>query len=154
MASPTIYDLLAQQDLSELTVANLDSAAKSTAISSTNIEFWAGLITISRAMAESRTYSHGLPIPELGALSTITLADGASGTIKPSGTEVWVLQNVSLDNCSAFLTDGTALQLLTLGGDTATVSGTVYLTNKVYIGFVNASGSEQTPGIAYQKVGM
>ncbi len=151
---PSIYDLLAQQEISELTVENLNKATQSTAIASKNIDFWSGIITVARALEESRTYAHGLPIPESSTLVTATVGDGASGTLKPTGTEVWQVQTVSLDNCIAFLTDGSGMMPLLLGGDNATISGPLYLTNKVYIGFQNASGSEQTPGIAYHKVSL
>ncbi len=154
MGGPSIYDLLAQQEISELTVENLNKATQSTAIASKNIDFWSGIITVARALEESRTYAHGLPIPESSTIETATIGDGASGTIKPTGTEVWQVQTVSLDNCIAFLTDGSGMMTLVLGGDNATISGPLYLTNKVYIGFQNASGSEQTPGIAYHKVSL
>ena len=154
MTGPSIYDLLAQQEVSQVTMAQLNQATKSTAVASKNVEFWSGIITVSRALADSRTYGHGLPIPELSGIESVTVADSASGTIKPTGTEVWQLQSINLDNCSAALTDGSGFSGLILGGPDATVNGPVYLTSTLYIVFNNASGSEQTPSISYHKVGL
>lgn len=150
----TIYDLLVKSKVSETTIAQLNAATKHTAITLENVDFWSGIITVSRAIHESRTYGNALPIPELSVLETVTIGDGASGTIKPSGTEIWKVQAISLDNCIAFLTDGSGMMTVTLGGDNATIPGELYITNGVYIGFQNASGGEQTPGIAYHKVGL
>ena len=150
----TIYDLLTKSKVSETTIAQLNSATKHTAITPENVDFWSGIITVSRAIEESRTYGDGLPIPELSEMKTVTVGDGASGTIQPSGTEIWKVQSISLDNCIVFLTDGSGMMTLQLGGDNATVTGELYITNGLYIGFQNASGSEQTPGIAFHKVGL
>jgi len=95
-----------------------------------------------------------LPIPEASIMATVSVDDGASGTIQPTGTEVWKVSTLSLDNCIAFLTDGSGMMSIVLGGDNATVPGDLYLTSKLYIGFQNASGSGQTPGIAYHKVSL
>lgn len=151
---PSIYDKLATQLVSDTTLENFNTITKDTFIDKNNIDFWSGVITVARVLQESRTYAHGLPIPEASAMQTATIGDGASGTIKPTGTEVWEVMTVSLDNCIAFLTDGSGIMTLVLGGDNATHSGPLYLTNKLYIGFQNASGSEQTPGISYHKVGL
>jgi hypothetical protein len=149
-----IYDLLTGVQIEDTTITQLDSATGRTYVDDTNVGFWAKVITVARALKESRTYTGGLPIPELGEMKTVTVGDGASGSIQPSGTEIWLLQNIDTDNCVPFLTDGSGIMALTLGGDNATVSGPVYLTNKLYIGFSNVSGSEQTPGIAFQKVSL
>ena len=149
-----IYNLLNKVKIDDATITQLNTMTGRTAIDKQTIEFWSGVITVARAMKESRTYTGGLPIPEAGEIKSITVGDSASGTIQPSGTEVWLLQGLNLDNCIAFLTDGSAIMTFQLGGDNATVSGPLYLTNEVYIGFQNASGSEQTPAIAYQKVSL
>jgi hypothetical protein len=151
---PRIYDLLATQQANATTVSQLHQAVKDTYIQDKNIDFWAGVITVSRALKESREYGGGLPIPEASGIESVTVGDGASGTIKPSGTEVWQVSGLNLDNCIAFLTDGSGMITLVLGGDNATTTGPLYLTPTMYIGFQNASGSEQTPSIAYHKVGL
>jgi hypothetical protein len=152
--SSDIYNLLTGVKIEDTTVTQLDTAAGRTFVDIDNVPFWSKIITVARAIKESRTYAAGLPIPELGEMKTVTVADGASGTIQPSGTEIWVIQSISDDNCTPYLTDGSGIMGLTLGGDNATVTGPVYLTNKLYIGFSNVSGSEQTPGIAFQKVSL
>jgi hypothetical protein len=151
---PSIYDKLAARQMSETTISEFNKITKDTFIDKKNVEFWSGVITVARAMEESRTYSHGLPIPESGTMGTVTVADGASESIKPTGTEVWQVQTISSDSCTAFLTDGSGIMPVTLGGDNATVTGPLYLTAKIWIGFQNGSGSSQTPGIAYHKVGL
>jgi hypothetical protein len=151
---PDIFELLAAQQASSTTITQLNDAVKSTFIDKSNVEFWSGVITVARAMKESREYGGGLPIPETGGMSSVTVADGASETIKPTGTEVWLLQGWNLDNCQAFLTDGSGFITPVLGGDNANIGGPLYLTSKLYLGFQNGSGSEQTPSIAYHKVGL
>ena len=150
MASPTIYDLLAQQDLSELTVTNLDTAAKSTAISSTNIEFWAGIITVARAVSESRTYSHGLPIPELGAVKAEAVGDGASTEFSPTGgSGLWLVQGL-LPNALTVTQNGVPIS----------VNGSGYLQYPIYVSkvsplaFDNASGGALNAAIQYQVVSL
>jgi hypothetical protein len=154
MVEPSIYDKLAARQVSETTVSEFNTITKDTFIDKKNVEFWSGVITVARAMEESRTYSHGLPIPESGAMSTVSVDDGASEAIKPTGTEIWQVQGLNTDNCSPFLTDGSAIFPIVLGGDGATLTGPLYLTATMWIGFSNASGSAQTPGVAYFKVGL
>lgn len=150
---PTIYDYLNRLTIGEITQEQLNASAQNTFVDPKNVDFWAGLITVSRALKESRQFG-GLPIPGSSAMTTVTIGDGASGTVKPTGSEIWMVQNVYLDNCVAFLTDGSGMQTIVLGGDTATMTGPFYISNDVYIGFSNASGSEQTPGISYHKVSL
>jgi hypothetical protein len=151
---PSIYDKLATQILSDTTVDNFHTISKDTFVDKNNVDFWSGVITVARVLQESRTYAHGLPIPEQSEMGTVTVADGASESLKPTGTEIWQIQTISDDECTAFLTDGAGIMPILLGGSTATVTGPLYLTSKLWIGFSNASGSEQTPGIAYHKVGL
>ena len=152
--NPTIYDLLATQQLADTTLEQIDKSAKNTFVQGKNVSFWADVITVSRAIKESRQYGSGLPIPELSGMQSVTVADSASGTIKPTGTEIWQLQSINLDNCSAALTDGSGFSGIVLGGPDATINGPLYLTPSLYIVFNNASGSEQTPSISYHKVGL
>jgi hypothetical protein len=153
--SSDIYNLLTGVKIEDTTVTQLDTAAGRTFVDVDNVPFWSKIITVARAIKESRTYAEGLPIPELGEMKSLTVGDGASGTIQPSGTEIWLLQGVNTDNCAAFLTDGSGMITLDLSlASGTTVTGPIYITNKVYIGFSNASGSEQTPSIAFQKVSL
>lgn len=148
---PTIYDLIASQAMSATTITQLNNATKNTFIEKTNIEFWSGVITVARALEESRTYGHGLPIPEGSGVTNVTIADGATGEIKPQGSEIWLVESIDNDNCVSFLIDGGAGAVpITADLNTAPL----YLTPTLYIAFSNASGGEQTPGIAYHKVSL
>ena len=149
-----IWNLLNKVKISEVTQSQLNEMTSRIAVDEDAIKFWSGVITVARAIGESRTFSHGLPIYDASAMSSVTVADSASGTIKPTGTEVWQLQSVNLDNCSVALTDGSGFSGLVLGGPDATVSGPIYLTSTLYVVFNNASGSEQTPSISYHKVSL
>jgi hypothetical protein len=149
-----IYDLLTGVKIEDTTITELDTATGRTFVDVDNVPFWSKIITVARALKESRTYSGGLPIPETGGMQSVTVADGASETIKPTGSEIWVLQGWNLDNCQAFLTDGSGFITPVLGGDNANIGGALYLTSKLYLGFQNGSGSEQTPSIAYHKVSL
>ena len=152
---PTIYDLIASQQMSETSITQLNNATKNTFIENKNIEFWSGVITVARALEESRTYAHGLPIPEASACETVTVADSASGTFKPTGTEVWLIQGIDEDNCGVFLFDGTtAIDISSSAGYVARTRNPIYITSTCYLLFNNASGGEQTPGIAYHKVSL
>tara|TARA_R110002072_G_scaffold161109_3_gene312581 strand:+ start:298 stop:759 length:462 start_codon:yes stop_codon:yes gene_type:complete len=153
MGGPLIYDLLAQQEISELTIANLNKAAKNTAIASKNIDFWSGIITVARAMEESRTYAHGLVIPETGDVLGNEIDDGANETFIPTGTEVWAIQNLDLQGCTAALREVSSGQMSQLT-DTTFKAGTIYLSASLALFFSNASGSPKTPTFAYYKVSL
>lgn len=114
MSDPSIYDYLAKQNLSELTVENLDSASKNTSIDPSNVEFWAGVITISRALQESRCYAWGHPIPESGVVGQASdIAGGVAIPLQPSGTELWRVTGMDVTGSAAgvtfelYMSDGT-----------------------------------------------
>jgi len=149
---PDIYELLAAQQASATTTTQLNSATKNTYIDKGNLEFWSGMITVARMLQESRTYAHGLPLPESGAVVAVTVADGAQGMIKPvSSTEVWLVQGIDLDGCTAALFDGSTACPL---ANVADIRSPFYITEKLFIAFSNGTGSEQTPSIAYHKVSL
>jgi len=153
MADPSIYDLLAKQSISDLTVANLNSATKHSAIDPVNIEFWSGVITVARAMEESRTMAHGLPIPESGTVHIETIADSAAATIAPEGTEGWQVLHIHLSGCSAGLVDGSG-NVSPYDASLQRPCGSLFLSRHMSLAFSNASGSTQTPSIAYFKVAL
>ena len=150
---PDIYELLAAQQAEDTTTPQLNTALKSTYIDKSNVDFWSGVITVSRALQESRTYAGGsLPIPETGAVKAVSVADSATGVIQPSSsTEVWLVNGIDLDSCTAALYDGTTACPL---ANVADIRTPLYITNKLYIAFNNGSGSSQTPSIAYHKVSL
>ena len=154
---PKIYDLLASQLLSETTVTQLNNASKSTFVQDKNIEFWSGIITVARALEESRTYSHGLPIPEASSIESVSVADGAADIkLQPSGTEIWLIQALDLDSCTMMFTDGsTGFPYSSSVDYISRTRNPLYLTNTLYVEFTSpGSGDTKTPKIAVHKVSL
>ena len=149
----TIYDLLTGVKIEAATVAQLDSATGRTFVDRDSIEFWQGILTLSHVMKAARTYPHGLVIPETGAVHIETIADGASGTIKPTGTEIWRVESIDLDSCTMAFMDGDG-NISPITADTASNSLPFMLTLDLFLAFSNGTGSEQTPSIAYHKVSL
>jgi len=152
---PDIYELLAAQQASATTTTQLNSALKSTYIDRTNVEFWSGVITVARALENSRYGMHGLPIPETGKVHIETIANGESATITPTGTELWRILNIDVDNCSVAFKDEDG-NISPFQADYAIMPsiGGVFLSATMSLVFFNGSGSEQTPSIAYFKVSL
>jgi len=149
----TVYDQLATQKLSETTAAQLNASAKDTYIQRENVDFWAGPITVQRVL-ETRCYPNGLPIPEQSAVAVVTIEDTAAGVIQPSGTEIWLVNAIDVDNCAIALSDGA--NSVNFASDSGYISRTrnpIYLTNSLFFLFTNTSGGQQTPSIAYHVVG-
>ena len=86
---PDVYDYLATSKVSDVTVAQLQEALENSFINKSNIEFWKGPITVSRLLEVSRTYSHGLPIPEQSAVFQYSWSADETFIIQPPGTELW-----------------------------------------------------------------
>jgi len=160
MPEPSIYDYLSKYSLSEVTTALLNDSAKSTNIDPVNLKFWQGVITVERILADSRTYPHGLPIPETGAVLIETIANGADATMKPTGTEIWRVENVDQDNCTIEMQDAdgnlSPILLTAPAGAPYTFTWSVpfYISSTLFLKFSNGSGGEQTPSIAYHKVSL
>ena len=149
---PTIYELLASQQASATTVTQLDSATKNTFIDSTNIEFWSGMIEVAEMMNKSRTFAHGIPIPESGTVFTQAVADSGNVQVKPTGSssEVWRVENVTPDSCTVMLADGTSTSTIDLDKNPPPF----FITPTLFFIIVNSSGGEKNPSIAYSKVSM
>lgn len=150
---PSVYDYLAKQNISELTVENLNEMTKVSAIDPSNIEFWSGVITVSRAMEHSRTFGYGLPIPEMGVVQVETIADGSNATITPPGSELWLILNIDVDSCSFALKDADG-NINPLDFTQIRPPTPLYLSSTMSLFILNASGSSQTPSIAYFKVAL
>lgn len=149
----TIYDLLTGLKIEDLKVTSLDEATGRTYVDTQSVEFWQGVMTISHVLKGARTYPHGLPLPETGDVHVETVANGQSATISPTGTEVWLVQNIDLDNCSVAFIDGDGhLSPITQANTDSLMP--FYLTSTMMLAINNASGSEQTPSIAYLKVSL
>jgi len=146
---PTIYDYLAKYKVSELTVELLDSATKNTAITPENLEFWRDIIAVSRIISDSRTYPHGLPAPQSGAVWSNTIGPVEQLPARPdSASEVWRVEHINADNATATLTDGVSSSVI---GDAAS-NHSFYVTNTLWLNFSNETGAPVTPTVAYSKV--
>lgn len=150
---PDIYELLAAQQQSVTSITQLNDATKSTYIDRSNVEFWQGVITVARAMKESRLYGDGIPIPEASDVETQAVADGAQHTIKPTSPEVWQLVSVSGGATIVTLTDGSNYSPLPVDSN-GNLYSPVVLTPTLYLHFQNASGGSVTVNAAYHKLGL
>ena len=153
MVKPTIYDLLAKKSISEITQTQINAATSVSDVDRATVDFWKGPITLQRVL-ELRTYSHGLPIPELSAISTNVIADAGSATVKPSGTDIWRVQVIgSTADLPISLFDGTTNMIIQTG--TTPISyANLFLTPTLYLVIGNTSGDEATCNISYHKVGI
>jgi len=162
MSDPDLFDYLATTQVSGLTITQLDSASKNTFINKSNLGFWKGPITAFRILESSRTYPFGLSIPELGAVTT---EEGSAFQVRPSGTEIWKVQAISMTNAGMASTnvtlnlgDGTSnakIDLVAVGsGDTEALklNFPIELTNSLWL--IVTSGTDVTLNVAYQKVGL
>jgi hypothetical protein len=149
-----IYQMLNKVSIDDATQTQINTMTGRTKIDRHAIEFWQSVAMVQHAIKSAGTGPHGLPLPEGGAVKTVAVADSASGSIGPSNNEVWLLQNISIDGCSAGLIDTTtsAVSGIVTTADGASLQGPVYLTKTLHIIFLNSSGSEKTPGIAFNKV--
>ena len=149
----SIYELLTGVKIEDATVEQLDTATGRTFVDTQTREFWQGILTLNHVMKAARTYPHGLPIPETGDVHIETIANGASATVGPTKTEIWLIQNIDPDNCSvAFIDDEGNVSPITR--DAQAQWTPFYITRTLKIAFSNGSGSEQTPSISYLKVSL
>ena len=154
MAEPSIYDQLAKESLSDLTVTQLNAGSSVTAIDQATISYWKGPITLARILESSRTYSGGLPIPEASAVSKNTVADSSSATVKPEGTEIWRIQSINQTaDMTVTLFDGSNNAII-MTGTTPQVFANLFLTNTLYLAITNGSGGEADCVISYHKVSL
>lgn len=149
----TIYDLLTGVKIEDLKVTSLDDATGRTYVDTQTVDFWQGVMTLSHVLKGARTYPHGLPLPETGDVHVETIANGASATVGPAGTEIWLIENIDVDNCSVAFIDGEG-HVSPIHRDAQEQWSSFYITSTLKLAFSNASGSEQTPSIAYLKVSL
>ena len=171
MAEPSIYNQLAKESLSELTVTQLNSGSSVTAVDRATVNYWKGPITLSRIVQSSRTYPWGLEIPETGAITTVDVPAGDSDTLQPTGTEIWRIKAIY-----AIATGGTAT--ITMGytdgalvvpikvGASVTTSGTIFdlneltsvpfsITNALYLTFMETGTTNPVQFfVVYYKVSL
>lgn len=147
-----IYQLLNKVSIDDATQTQISSMTGRTKIDRDAIEFWQSVAMVQHAIKSAATGPHGLPLPEGGAIKTVSVSDSASGTVGPSNNEVWLVQNIDVDNCSVAFMDTTAGTVSSIDLTVPTNFGPIYLTKTLHIAFSNGSGSTQTPGIAYNTV--
>jgi hypothetical protein len=172
MTSPDIYDQLAKEPLSDLTITQLNAGSSVTSIDSATIEYWRGPITLARILESSRTYAGGtLPIPETGAVVSVAVPAGDSEVLQPSGTELWTVKAIfgiatgGNATCRLSLYDGSSAVPFNSGITVAT-SGTIIdlnetiswpliLSNKLYLNLEETGGANPvTFFVAYYKVSL
>lgn len=150
MPDNTLYDLLTGVKIDDVTIAQLDGSTGRTYVDPATQEFWNPVILLFHVLKASRTYPHGLPIPESGAVWTEEIANGASMAVQPTNKEIWRVECIDVDGCTVGFYDGTTV----CGLDTAENTPPYYITNTNYLIFNNASGSAKNPDVAYSKVGL
>jgi len=155
--TPDIYNLLTGFKIDDATITQLDSATKESFVNEDNADFWRGPIFISKVLEAGRTYPHGLPIPDLSAVNSQVVANGASGTLQPTGTEVWLIESISNTGGTILmqLADGSAvstIKSLAAGADYQP-SAPLYITNSLYLA-LTASSDDCTVTVAYHKVSL
>lgn len=151
MTEIDIYNLLNKVDISAVKTTQLNEMTSRVAVDKDAVSFWSSMITVARAIGESRTFAHGLPIYETGTVISSEIADGASAIYTPPGSEVWQVMNIDVQDCSAMLSDGTNSSQISASTFKA---GTLFLSSTMTIAFTNSSGSAKTPTVAYLKVSL
>jgi len=158
-----IYDYLATSKVSEVTVEQLEQSLENSFINKSNIEFWKGAITVQRLLEVSRTYPHGLPIPDTGGIVSTVVNTGEDFDIQPPGSEIWRITGMSMTGAGGTgeaaisYYDGTSSQPIATGlvvtaagviiGGYGAVSdiqilNPIFLTNALYWKVLN-------PGLSY-----
>lgn len=152
MTEIDIYNLLNKVEISAVKTTQLNEMTSRTAVDQDAVQFWSSVITVARAIGESRTFAHGLPIYETGTVIATELGDGVNATYTPSGSEVWQILNIDLQGCTAALrdSDGNMSQLTS----STFQSGQLYLSSTMSIFFNNGTGGAATPTVAYLKVSL
>jgi hypothetical protein len=154
--SQSIYDMLADKQLEDVTLAQLNTPTKRIYTHPDAIPFIRDVLMMQKALEASRTYCHGIVIPEQGDVTTTTVANGATANFQPSGSEVWVLQAVDGNgSVSYMLSDGASpVPISGATADPFIPSCPIYLTNSLYLVVSNASGDAVEVSLAYQKLSM
>jgi len=121
MAQPrTIYEQLTGVKVDDATVEQLDFT-KNTFVDEKSIEYWRGVISIAKILEASRTYPHGLPIPNSGEIVQVTCPAGDNIQIQPPGSEIWRLTGMDISGSGGTATatimyfDGSASQRIGFG---------------------------------------
>jgi len=152
----SIYEQLTGVKVDDATISELDFT-RNTFIDEKSIEYWKGIITVGKILESSRTYAHGLPVPEASAVVSTFCPQLLPQDIRPTGSQIWLIQ--SIDNTGATVTlalnDGsatTAIKSLATGTSYQPTSP-LYLTNSMYL-TLTATDGDSTVNIAYHLVSL
>jgi hypothetical protein len=165
--APDVYDRLKSTQIEGLSITQLNAATKDSFIEQDNVQFWGQAITLDRALESSRTYAHGLPIPEASAIVSQAIDAGNYYDLQPDGTQEFQILALSVtaaggtDVGQVYLTDGSA-NVLMHAGATSTAESSFFpfeapftITNTLYLRLLNTSGSNaMTFKVGYNKVSM
>jgi hypothetical protein len=156
MPSPDIYNQLSGVLIDDATVAQLDYT-RNTYVDTKSIKYWQGIITISKILEASRTYAHGLPVPEVSAVKSALVLLGQPDAFIPSGSEIYLIQSIfnTGGTVTLVLSDGvTTSELKSLAtGASYQPTAPLYLTNSLYLA-MSAESGDCTVNIAYHKVSL
>jgi len=160
---PDVFGYLATSKISEITTALLDDSTKNSYAAKKNVKFWKGPISIWATVRASRTYPHGLPIPEASKVDAASAS--TAGSVQPTGSEVFEVNSISFSNAggapavvSVYMTDGggSALieaKLVEPGSEGAISLGfPLPLTNTEYLRW--SSSEDVTSFIGYHTVSL
>jgi len=167
MVEPSIYDQLAKESLSALTVTQLNAGSSVTAIDQATINYWKGPITLARIVESSRTYCHGMPIPEASIAESQAVDPANYVDISPTGSQEFQIVAISVtaaagtDTAQVYLTDGSTSVLMHAGA-TSTAESSFFpfeapftITKSLYLRLMNTSGANaMTFKVAYNKVSL
>ena len=148
-----IWNLLNKVKVSAVKQSQHNEMTSRVAVDKDAVEFWSGVITVARAIGESRTFAHGLPIYDTGSVSAEEIDNLATNLILPTGTEVWQILNIDLQGCTGYLRDISTGSMSQLTSSTFQ-SGQMYLSSTLALYLDNQAGSAKTTTIAYYKLSL
>jgi len=146
----SIYEQLTGVKVDDVTIEQLDFT-RNTFVDQKSIEYWKGVITISKILEASRTYPWGIPIPGSSEVATITIDPLGEGYIQPTGTEVWDILHIRATGMGGSATatiswtDGATDSEVNVGASIPAAGTNVELNGSI-------SGSRQTTNTGYIKV--
>jgi len=167
MPERSIYEQLTGVKVDDTTLEQLDFTRNSF-IDTKSIEYWKGIITVSKILEASRTYPHGLIIPESGTIESKELAaGGGTAEFRPTGTEIWQVIGLSIYGAAGTptiivnLADGTGTCAMH-SGDASTSPSSFFpfeapftISNTLYLDLINTDGANAaTAALAYSKVSL
>ena len=160
---PDIFGYLATTQISGVTVALLDDSTKNTFANRSSVKFWKGPISIWRAVEASRTYPHGLPIPESSKVAAAGAA--TTGGLQPTGSEIYEINAISFQNAggaqsiaSVYLTDGATNSLIenvtvaASSQEPVTIRFPIQLTHTLYLSWT--STEDLSSFVGYHTAGL